>query len=87
MIEVFVYQFKSGFVNPTENHCAFLVRLGTNKKTGETTRERLPIVFFAATDAEAARKARDWWDTETAKAEAMAERGRELGKNRRRAGA
>jgi hypothetical protein len=87
MIEVVVYQFKSGFMNPEEHHCAFLVRLGTDKKTGEAIRERLPMVFFAATDAEAARKARDWWDTETAKAEAKAERGRELGKNRRRAAA
>ena len=85
MIEVVVYQFKSGVMDRVESHLAFLVRVGTNKKTGETIRERLPMAFFAATDAEAARKARDWWDTETVKAAAKAERGRALGKIRRRA--
>jgi len=85
MIEVVIYQFKSGFMNAMEGHCAFILRLGTNKKTGETVRERLPMVFFAATDAEAARKARDWWESETERAAAKIERGRALGRKQWRA--
>lgn len=83
MIEIVLYGFESGVMNPNERHCAFIVRVGTDKKTGATVRERLPMVFFASDGAEAARAARAFWDMETKKAAGKVERGRALAKPRK----
>lgn len=85
MIDVVIYSFASGVMPENERHCAFLVRIGTDKKTGTETRKRLPMVFFASDSAQAAMAARSWWETETAKVAAKVERGRTIGKQRRAA--
>jgi hypothetical protein len=57
---------------PGRKFCAFLVK----------GQEQLPMVFWATTESEADSKARDWWQTETAKAAAKIERGEKLAQSR-----
>lgn len=69
-----IYKSDSPIV-PGRKFCAFLVK-------GE---EQLPMVFWATTESEADSKARDWWQTETAKAAAKVEHVKKLGKSRKKA--
>jgi len=73
-ISTVIYKSDSPIV-PGRKFCAFLVK----------DEEQLPMVFWATTESEADSKARDWWQTETAKAAAKVEHGKKLGKSRRKA--
>jgi hypothetical protein len=86
MIDVIVYETQTP-LKPDQRFFAFLVqeieeRDAKRVKTGNKVPSILPVRFSSATADGARDTALQFWKDETAKAEALRERGRQLGKAR-----
>jgi hypothetical protein len=88
-LEVYTALYESDNpIAPEKRFCAFLVReadeVKDREKTGRKVKEHLPVAFYAETGNAARDKAIQFWNDETAKAKAKAERGKILSKSKKK---